>query len=323
VLFPDGEDPDSFAKKNSPLFVKSYIKDEAKDFLSFKIAVLHDEVKGDPIKTAEMIREIIQSLALIPDPIIRAVYLKECAMRLEIAEQTLINELNKLVTTGRKKEYEKQQRAQENTHPDDTTEDPFIDVTSGEAPITEVKQLGWAQERDLIRILMKYANQLITFQQIDEENRNIEAQIRVGDFVINELLNDGLLPENADLLRIFDLFVGITEGDFPDDTFFMHHEDELISKIAIDLCSEQHVLSVHWKEMHDVYIAEEIQLLKKMVLGAIYSFKLRKVQVMLDVLNGKINSNNPEEEMMQALEEIMMLQKAKMELAKQLSYVIL
>jgi hypothetical protein len=72
-----------------------------------------------------------------------------------------------------------------------------------------------------------------------------------------------------------------------------------------------------------VYIAEEIQLLKKMVLGAIYSFKLRKVQVMLDVLNGKINSNNPEEEMMQALEEIMMLQKAKMELAKQLSYVIL
>ena len=164
---------------------------------------------------------------------------------------------------------------------------------------------------------------MLTFQEVDEEKRTIDAQIRVGDFVINELLNDGLLPENADLLRIFDLFVGITEGDFPADVFFMHHEDELISKIAIDLCNEQHVLSVHWKEMHDVYITEEAHQLKKMVLGAVYSFKLRKVQVMIDVLNGKINSNNPEEELMQALEEMMMLQKAKMELAKQLSYVIL
>ena len=323
VLFPDGEDPDSFAKKNSPLFVKSYIKDEAKDFLSFKIAVLHDEVKGDPIKTAEMIREIIQTLALIPDPIIRALYLKECAMRLEIAEQTLINELNKLVTAGRKKEYEKNQRAQESNHSENTTEDPFIDAANGETPVIELRQLGWAQERDLIRILIKYANQLITFKEVDEENRPIDAQIRVGDFVVNELLNDGLLPENRDLLLIFDLFVSYTEGDFPVDTFFMHHEDEGIAKVAIDLCSDQHVLSIHWKEMHDVYITEEVQLLKKMVLGAVYSFKLRKVQLMLDELNGKLNSSNPEEEMLQTLEEMMHLQKAKMELAKQLSYVIL
>lgn len=318
VLFPDGDDPDSFSKKNSPLFVKNYIKEEAKDFLSFKIDLLQNEVKGDPIKTAEMIREIIHTLSLIPDPIVRALYIKECAMRLEIAEQMLINELNRLVVANRKKQNEKNSLDDRNNIKNEDS----VTLNNEENKVEETKHLGWAQELDLARILIKYANQLLQFQELDENKKQIEIQIRVGDFIVNELLNDGLLPENIEVLKVFDIFVGCSEGDFPEDKFFMQHEDETIARFSINLCSEQHALSSQWQELHKVYVTNELQLLKKMVLGAVYSFKLRKVQNMIDELNINLQNNHNEEENLATIEQIVPLQKAKMEFAKQLSYVI-
>jgi DNA primase len=83
VLFPDGEDPDSFARKNPPLYVREYIQAEARNFIEFKTSVLADEAGSDPIKRAGMIREIITSLALIPDPMLRSLYLRECARKVD------------------------------------------------------------------------------------------------------------------------------------------------------------------------------------------------------------------------------------------------
>ena len=105
VLFPDGEDPDSFARKNPPLYVREYIQTEARNFIEFKTSVLADEAGTDPIKRAGMIREIIASLALIPDAMLRSLYLRECARKVDMDEQLLVFELNKQLNSKRDKAF--------------------------------------------------------------------------------------------------------------------------------------------------------------------------------------------------------------------------
>ena len=104
VLFPDDEDPDSYARKHRPAEVRDFIQDNAFDFIAFKTNLLVGETANDPVKKANLIKEIVGSISLIPDAIIRSVYTRECSTAMKIPEQTLINELNKL---RRKKSLQK------------------------------------------------------------------------------------------------------------------------------------------------------------------------------------------------------------------------
>ena len=97
VLFPEGEDPDSYAKNHTTEELKEYISKNAEDFIRFKTSVLIDEVGDDPIKRADLIKDIVASIAVIPDQIKRSVYTKECSTLLDISEQALINETNKIL----------------------------------------------------------------------------------------------------------------------------------------------------------------------------------------------------------------------------------
>ncbi len=328
VLFPEGEDPDSFARNNSPVFVKEYIRQESKDFIEFKTSVLQEDTKGDPIKTAEMIREIIHSLSLIPDPILRSLYIRKCAAKLEMDEQTLILELNNQVKNNRKKierDRERESTSQENSDlpPHDfwAETESISDANSDQEEI--VALAGSAQESDIIRIMIRFANETIVFHQPDEQGNKQDFQLRVGDFILQELLNDELTPLNPLLNRIFLSFTELGENDYPSESFFLHHQDHEISSKAIDLTSNPHTLSEHWKEKHQIYITDEEQLMRKMVLSAVYSYKLRRVIGMLNELNKRMKEPLDEDLMIEALQEYMALQKAKMELASQLSYVIL
>lgn len=104
LLFPDGEDPDSFSKKISSTELKAFIKENSKDFLAFKAQLLNSEAAHDPIKKAGLIKEMVESISLIPEPIYRSVYIKECSRIMDVDEQALLSELNKL---RRKKQYDK------------------------------------------------------------------------------------------------------------------------------------------------------------------------------------------------------------------------
>ena len=180
VLFPEGEDPDSFARKNSPLFVKEYLKSEAKDFIVFKTSVLKEEVNGDPIRTAGMIKEIMHSLALVPDAILRSVYIRECSSKLQMEEQTLINELNKQIRANQKKKFD---------YSHEPILPPEADFFLGEQhtdPTQEVEiYRAQAQEADIVRILIKYSNETLIFHEFDERNEPMDVQVRVGDFILS------------------------------------------------------------------------------------------------------------------------------------------
>lgn len=326
VLFPDGEDPDSFARNNSPVFVREYIRQQAKDFIEFKTSVLQNDAQGDPIRTAEMIREIIHSLSLIPDPILRSLYIRKCSSLLEMDEQTLIQELNKQVRSSRKK-YDRDAGPVPSAVPDAIPDDFWADEEGTLATQIKTEELAGpsaaAQEADILRILIRYANSTIIFNSVDEQGEPQDVQLRVGDFILQELMTDELLPLNPVLNKIFLLFHDIGANNYPGEAFFLHHQDQEISSRSIDLTSTPHILSEHWKEKHQIYITDEEQLMRKMVLSAVYSYKLRRVMGMLNELNRRLKEPMEEAEMIEALQECMGLQKAKMDLASQLSYVIL
>jgi DNA primase len=326
VLFPDGEDPDSFARNNSPVFVREYIRQQAKDFIEFKTSVLQNDAQGDPIRTAEMIREIIHSLSLIPDPILRSLYIRKCSSLLEMDEQTLIQELNKQVRSSRKK-YDRDAGPVPSAVPDAIPDDFWADEEGTLATPIKTEELAGpsaaAQEADILRILIRYANSTIIFNSVDEQGEPQDVQLRVGDFILQELMTDELLPLNPVLNKIFLLFHDIGANNYPGEAFFLHHQDQEISSRSIDLTSTPHILSEHWKEKHQIYITDEEQLMRKMVLSAVYSYKLRRVMGMLNELNRRLKEPMEEAEMIEALQECMGLQKAKMDLASQLSYVIL
>jgi DNA primase len=327
VLFPDGEDPDSFARKNSPLFIKDYIKSEARNFIEFKTSILAEEAGNDPIRKAGMIREIIGSLALIPDPVLRSLYLKECSTRLGMDEQTLIFELNKQIKS-------KQERRPTSSYSEPSAapapfEAPPDDLFGPDGPSNpQIKndvsgdyRLD-AQEKDVIRILVKYANQLIYFDELNEDGEKIEISQRVGDFILSEMEADQLLPENPAYLKLYQFFLSRSQEDYPEDPELLNHPDEVISTTVIDLTTDKHVLSDLWKNHHQIYITMESDLLKKGVMDAMYTFKLRHVVLMKKALDdelGRISSDDAER-MDEIITQIQLLQAAKDEFSKKLNY---
>jgi DNA primase len=327
VLFPDGEDPDSFARKNSPLFIKDYIKSEARNFIEFKTSILAEEAGNDPIRKAGMIREIIGSLALIPDPVLRSLYLKECSTRLGMDEQTLIFELNK------------QMKSKQERRPTSSYSEPSAVPAPFEAPPDDLfgpdgtsnpqvkndvscdYRLD-AQEKDVIRILVKYANHLIYFDELNEDGEKIEISQRVGDFILSELEADQLLPENPAYLKLYQFFLSRSEEDYPEDPELLNHPDEVISTTVIDLTTDKHILSELWKNHHQIFITMESDLLKKGVMDAMYTFKLRHVVLMKKALDDELGriSSDEAERMDEIISQIQLLQAAKDEFSKKLNY---
>ncbi len=322
VLFPDGEDPDSFARKNSPLYIQDYIRSEAQNFITFKTSVLSAEAGSDPIRRAGMIREIISSLALIPDPVIRALYLKECSRAVDMEEQTLLLELNKqLRSLHDKKPYRTEQ-------PPEAPPDDLFAGDEGEQglPFREVQNdTTTAQERDIIRLLVRFANKELVFPELDEQGNKVEHLMRVGDFILSELEADEVRPLDPVFLRLYQLFLEAANDVYPTDAQLFNHEDEAISSMAIDLSTDAHELSEMWQKHHQIYITTEEDVLKKSVHTAVYAYKLRHVQHMLKEAGEALKQMGPgeEEEQIRLLEKCMALQQAKMEIARHLSYVFI
>ena len=154
VMFPNGEDPDSFAKQNTLEELSSYLEDNSKDFIQFKAALLVEEANNDPIKKAETIREIVNSISKIPDPIKREIYIQECSRIMDISEDVLFStlaQINKKERSDANKEYKEEQKA--------------FNVIKHEQPKIKV-DLQYVLERKIIEILLLYGNETEDFEDL-------------------------------------------------------------------------------------------------------------------------------------------------------------
>jgi DNA primase len=309
VLFPDGEDPDSFAKKNAPDFIRDFIKKHAVDFIVFKSNLLLKEASDDPIKRAELIKEIVNTISLIPDAIYRSVYVKECSRILDVPEQTLLNELNKL----RRKKFIKDAGGQD------------VELAMPEEVVTHAKQIpeaitkGGHQEKDLIRILLNYGSEKIT--EAAEDGTEISSS--VAEYIVEALREDQVKFENKTYDTIYNIFVsGVKTGTIPAEASFIVHPDPAISSACIDLISLPYELSEGW-EKHHIYVQTEKDNISRMVLGSIYSIKLNMVVKMLEEMQQDLKTEKPDEELFRLLEQQRDLIQVKQVLSDQLGRIIL
>ncbi|HRG38294.1 MAG TPA: DNA primase [Bacteroidia bacterium] len=304
LLFPEGEDPDSYSKRVSTEELKKFIANNSKDFISFKTSLLLGDTQNDPIKKAGLIKEIMETIALIPEAIYRSVYVKECSRILDVQEEILFNELNKI----RSKRFNEKR----NTGNEETLA-PVSDTPS-ELVLPEEKKIisldTEHQERDLIRILINYGNRNVMIESEDEEGKPIQMPISAAYLIIHELQHDNIVLENLLYNSVFNEFVDQLEKDIvPDHSHFINHENPSISALTVDLISSPYTLS-KW-EQHSIYITQEEDILKKSLLNAVYALKSRRLEIMIYDIQKRLKENPPEEEMLTLMQTQHQLLEAK------------
>ena len=264
VVLPSEHDPDTFGKEFSVEYVSNYLKDNAKDFVRFKTELLLKDAQNDPIKRGQVIRDIVETISVIPDSIFRITYVKECSRLLDMPEQTLTNELNKILRA----KFKKSLGVEDNV----VTETETTTMPKQEETVEDQLPAGYYQERELVKLLLMYGSTTITDERIDEEGQRIYEQVSVAQFIVDDLKNDGFVFTNAVNKKIFDIFDhAIDEGRIPDDSFFVSHEDETIAQLAADLLSSPYKLD-QWDKF-SIFVKSEENNLRATVLSSIYRYK--------------------------------------------------
>ncbi len=264
VLLPEGEDPDSYSKKISNEDFITFLGNNEVDFIKFKTNLLLKDSGDDPLEKANVIKEIVKSIAVIPDTIPRTIYIKECSLLLDIPEEILYNEVNRL---RRQKVFQDR-----NKYPDSK----FLPVSPPEIKTRDVTQKGdLPSEKEIIRLLLKYGT--AEYQRILNKEEGSEEIISVADHIVSEIVSDELDFENANFERIFDEFKFAHEqGNIIEDLFFVKHGDPEISKISADLLSDSEPLSKIWSSKQTYVETEETKLLH-IVDDVILKFKADKI----------------------------------------------
>ncbi|HEX2975773.1 MAG TPA: DNA primase [Bacteroidales bacterium] len=308
VLLPEGEDPDSYSKKVSNDEFLRYLKENETDFIRFKTKLLMAEAGSDPIKRAELIRDVVKSIAVIPDSITRTIYIKECSTFLEVAEPVIYNEVNKLL---RQKNFK------------DRNEYPKIEdlpVPPPELPKpVEPESFSWFSEKEIIRLLLRFGSS--DFEKITNAQDGQEQVISVSDFVVREITHDGLEFDNAICARIFaDFNFNTQQGLVTGDRQFVKHEDPAISSFSAELLVDSHVLSKIW-QAKQTYVETEEMRLKDIVSDAVLKFKSDKIKQMkkeiMTMLEEAVKANDVEKTIL-LQKKYSSLNTALMEISKKL-----
>jgi DNA primase len=317
VLFPDGEDPDSYAQRVSSQELQRYLNEEAKDFIRFKTDILAKDAGSDPIKRAEMIREVVLSVAEIPDGIKRQVYIQECANILSVDEQVLINETNKVLRNKLKRR---------NKPGDYLPEPEHIPLPQPKDEPADEKVDSRAQEVDLIRLLLHYANLPVKVKIHNlEEDEEVETEITVGEYLMFELYHEGLQMHDPTLQRVAQIYAeAISNNVFPELSELINNPDRKVAEVCADLLTERYEVSENWSNFHDIYPDREDLNLDKAVKDCIYKLKIKHVMRLSETISEELkNPQLPEERLINLLEEKRHLDQIKSELARYFGSTIL
>ncbi|HYG51623.1 MAG TPA: DNA primase [Flavobacteriales bacterium] len=312
VLFPDGDDPDSFSRKVSFEELQQYIAGASQDFMLFKSGLLLKDAASDPVKKAELIKDIVHSIALIPDSIKRSIYIKECSILFEIAEQTLVFEMNK--------ELRKKQSVKSGTPVSEmpVVENPLV----LQPPVVEQSEIFY-QERELVKILLNYSDYLIPFK-IPIEDHIEEIKFSAAEIIFYQLESDGILLEYETFSIIYKLYYEkfIHEGLTPQATDLLKTDNVELQQTVTELISTRDTLSENWEGKHRIYTRSELDKLETTVINALLSFKLKKIEQMIQRLQDHLKTVSDEDESNAILKENQELLEMKKLFANKLGRIV-
>ena len=291
VMFPQGEDPDSYAQSHSSSEFLEYIKNSEKDFISFKTEILLEDSRLDPIKRAQLITDIVRSVSVIPDGIMRSVFLKESSLLLGVEEQVLYTEVNKIRQLKQEQQWRREQSGRQTQRVPTTM--PRQPVVPGfvENVYSEV------EEREIIYFLLKFGN--LKLHISGEEN----AEISVAQYIIREIQNDELEFTNLVYNQIFENVKDIIErGDEVAERYFVYHDHAGVRELAVDIFTSRYELSKVWKRK-EAYVEMPGENLGFEVPKSLLSYKMMVIEKALSLLRKELEESEKKQDI-EALNQI-------------------
>ena len=325
ISFPDGEDPDSFAQKNTTTELEEFVEKNAQDFINFKTSILLKDAGNDPIKKAGLIKEVMNSIALIPDMIIRSVYTKEASNLLEIGEQTLINELNKT----RRDQIAKETKYKGTNPPPESEMAPPHDALPPDLEYlsTKIQQQGINrnaenistefpnnfEEATILRLLMQFGHielELKIEQDVEKEEKVTTHQITIAEYIIGDLNDEDISFDNPKHQSIWTTFQEkIKEGEIPTEKFFLQSSEAEMVKQVIEITDQPHALG-NWQK-HSIFVTTEEDKIRLAVNDALNTLKLAKIKHQISEVTTQIESGEFSEEIDVLINQLTLLNHAK------------
>ena len=293
VTFPDGDDPDSFAKKHSEASLREYLEESSQDFINFKVSLLMKDANNDPVKKAGLIRDIVTSISKIPDSIQREVYVQECSRIMEISERVLFSELAQLISKN-SQDYKKNQQKEKQS---------FEVVKKQTEQLKEVNSL-FILEREIIRILLLFGNQetdFIDFVEVEDEDGVIHLEKeKYTNQVSKELylnLQDDEIEFSNEIFQsiYYEMIHQLNQEDKIEMETFINHSNTEISSIVTSILmdDEKYTLS-DWKRKN-IFVTESVEVLSKLVSDAILNLRRilidKKIQQLINPSDGEAVQN--------------------------------
>ena len=318
--FPEGEDPDSFAKSHTEQEINSYLKSEAKDFIEFKTDLLLKEANHDPVKKAATVREIVQSISKIPDPIQQEIYIKQCATSMEVSEAVLFNALAQ--------EQNKKQKPVRKIANVSSEKGELIH----KAPEQQVSSNPLLYlEKQIVSILIQYGNHEASFEEIIvssdadgnliEESKTIHS--KVYEKVFLDLQQDEVEFIQPEFRLLYDQLIHSyqMEGDLKLDKI-IQQDDSSLGKIISDILLAEEIHQLHDWEKKNIFVKQRESVVGQLVSETILTFRRYLIDEKIQSLLQESKNSEATENSSEFLEDVMQYQGLKKLLSKKLNRVL-
>jgi DNA primase len=307
VLLPDSEDPDSFVKKNGTDATLDFIQKKQQDFILFKATQGIEEVKNDPVKKSEVIKDIVESIAKVDDNIKRQLYIKHCADIVEMPENILVNEVNKIRTQQFKKSKDFNQE-------DANAINDFVktEVDHSQQTVSKTPAL-YHQEKDIIRVLLEHGDKEMT------------EEYSVAEYVIFEMVDVEFKTEVFG--KIVKLYLDAYQHEKPLEEVknLNNITDADVKNCLVELMSSPYELSPNWFDKHEIVVKDVNRTYKTDVISMMQRFSYFKMMEAIKILDEKIkiaDQSGNFEEMIASIMKKMELMETRKQLAKEIQTVI-
>jgi DNA primase len=314
VLFPDGDDPDSFVRKTSGIEFKEFVAEHKTDFIRFKADLLMQDTTGDPIRQAEVIRDMVTSIAKIPDEISRDVFVKETARILDMDVAVLYGELNQI----KGKELREAQRKGARPKMEVVQQPP-----ANKSVETAKNALHYEQELEVIKLLVNHGNEQISLkEEAKEDEETEETSFTIAQFLVAGLLEDDLGFKNPRFQRVFDECVErlMKNEPVPDTDWYTRQEDPQLATLPSDLM-EPNTLSEKWK-VRGITVITPKDRLNQHSQEALLRFKDSKLKSRIDELREQLKKVAEENTRQALVNEFTELNKIRLVVSKKLNRVV-
>lgn len=336
VLFPDGDDPDSYAQHNGSTALQKYLAEHEENYMLYKARITNMDIRRDPIRKSELLQDIINTIALVPDLMERTEYIAQCANIFNIPEQAMATSVARAIRNQKQKQWKQQQEAQasQEAQSAEGQSQPAVPAEPAQQSPQEAESMARVEEilqeaqhnehyeKHIMELLVRSGNEKIMWPVPTADGKEEECDWDVASVIVNVLRRDGIELENPVYKKIYSIYEeSLQQGTLPDSTFFTGLDDENVRNTAISLMIEPKELSPMWAEK-GIGVPSERKRLQQDVKESLMSFRLRRLDQLLERNAKDLKEADDPELQMELMRERSVLMAQRLALGNELRIVI-